>query len=116
MSFAMIVQHLSEGNDDLCGLVAGKTAPARTTVDTTASKAALVARLKETFAFCTTAVATLTDSHLGEPIPWGNGTRPRAEAVLATTLDWADHYSQMAIYLRLNGILPPTARPQPASK
>jgi hypothetical protein len=26
------------------------------------------------------------------------------------TNDWADHYSQMAIYLRLNGVLPPTAR------
>jgi hypothetical protein len=24
--------------------------------------------------------------------------------------DWADHYSQFAIYLRLNGLLPPTAR------
>ena len=26
------------------------------------------------------------------------------------TGDWADHYSQVAIYLRLNGILPPTAK------
>ena len=24
--------------------------------------------------------------------------------------DWADHYSQLAIYLRLNGFLPPTAK------
>jgi len=24
--------------------------------------------------------------------------------------DWEDHYSQMAIYLRLNGLLPPTAK------
>jgi hypothetical protein len=28
----------------------------------------------------------------------------------ATTADYADHYSQMAIYLRLNGLLPPTAK------
>ncbi len=27
-----------------------------------------------------------------------------------TTGDWADHYSQVAIYLRLNGLLPPTAK------
>ena len=26
-----------------------------------------------------------------------------------TTGDWADHYSQSAIYMRLNGILPPSA-------
>jgi hypothetical protein len=26
------------------------------------------------------------------------------------TGDWADHYSQSAIYLRLNNLLPPTAK------
>jgi hypothetical protein len=26
------------------------------------------------------------------------------------TGDWADHYSQTAIYLRMNGQLPPTAK------
>jgi hypothetical protein len=112
MSFAMVVEHLSEGNDDLCGLIAGKKAPARTPVDTTAGKAALVARLKDTFSFCTTALATLDDSKLGEQLPWfGSGTRSRGVAILSTTLDWGDHYSQAAIYLRLNGVLPPTARP-----
>jgi hypothetical protein len=30
--------------------------------------------------------------------------------IVATTADWADHYSQQAIYLRLNGLLPPTAK------
>jgi hypothetical protein len=27
-----------------------------------------------------------------------------------TTADWADHYSQLANYLRLNNLLPPTAK------
>ena len=30
--------------------------------------------------------------------------------VLVTVGDWEDHYSQLAIYLRLNGHLPPTAK------
>jgi len=25
--------------------------------------------------------------------------------------DWYDHYGAQAVYLRLNGILPPTAKP-----
>ena len=33
-----------------------------------------------------------------------------AMLMTVTTADWADHYSQLAIYLRLNGVLPPTAR------
>ena len=35
-----------------------------------------------------------------------------ATAILITVADWADHYSQEANYLRLNGILPPTAQPR----
>ena len=38
----------------------------------------------------------------------------RAEAILATVEDWGDHYSQLAIYLRLNGLLPPTAKKKQA--
>jgi Tfp pilus assembly protein PilZ len=34
----------------------------------------------------------------------------RAAIMTLTTGDWADHYSQYAIYLRLNGLLPPTAK------
>jgi hypothetical protein len=39
--------------------------------------------------------------------------RPRAGMVLGHALDLADHYSQLANYMRLNGILPPTALPRP---
>jgi hypothetical protein len=33
--------------------------------------------------------------------------------VLGHALDMADHYSQLANYMRLNNILPPTALPRP---
>jgi hypothetical protein len=36
--------------------------------------------------------------------------KSRAAVMTITTGDWADHYSQVAIYLRLNGVLPPTAK------
>ena len=75
------------------------------------SKEALVARLRETFRFCDEALATIDDSKLGEALPFfGGHTRSRASVMTLTTGDWADHYSQAAIYLRLNGLLPPTAR------
>jgi hypothetical protein len=32
------------------------------------------------------------------------------EAMFITVDDWADHYSQLANYLRLNGRVPPTAK------
>ena len=115
MSFGDIVVHLSEGNDYLCGNIAGVEAPKRTPVKATATKAALVARLKETFAFCETSLKTVDDSKMTEELPFfGGPKKSRASVMTLTTGDWADHYSQFAIYMRLNGMLPPTAK-KPAS-
>ncbi len=111
MSFGQIVVHLAEGNDYLCGAIGGMKAPTRDKVAPTDPKDHLVARLKETFAFCDQALASVDDSKLSEQIPlFGGKPRSRASIMTITTGDWADHYSQSAIYLRLNGLLPPSAK------
>ncbi|HEX9293800.1 MAG TPA: DinB family protein [Gemmatimonadales bacterium] len=112
MSFAAIQVHLAnEGNDFLCGKVGGVASPQRPAVDTTMTKEQLVARLKETFTFCEQAFAHLDDSKLSEQMTFfGTNTVSRATAILITVGDWADHYSQEANYLRLNGLVPPTAQ------
>ncbi len=111
MSFAQIQVHLAnEGNDVLCGNTAGLAVPQRAAVDSTATKEQLVARLKETFQFCEQAFARMDDSKLADPISMFGMNMTRATAVLITVADWSDHYSQEANYLRLNGILPPTAQ------
>ena len=111
MSFGQIMVHLAQGNDYLCGAIGGMKAPDRTKVAATDKKDVLVARLKETFEFCDQALAQLDDSKLGEQLPFfGGRTMSRAAIMTLTTGDWADHYSQEAIYLRLNGLLPPTAK------
>ncbi len=116
MSFGKIVVHLAQGNDFFCGTIAGVKAPERSKVDSAAAKDALVGRLKETFDFCNQALANVDDSKLGEQLPFfGGRTMTRAEMEMITAADWQDHYSQSAIYLRLNGLLPPTAQKKPAA-
>ena len=111
MSFAQVVLHLAQGNDFLCGAIGGVKAPARPKLADTTGKDVLVARLKDTFKFCTDALAPLDDSKLAEEVPFFGGRMyTRAAIMTITTGDWADHYSQSAIYLRLNGQLPPTAK------
>jgi hypothetical protein len=111
MSVADIVIHLSQGNDYLCGTIGGMKAPSRTKVAATDTKEALMARLRETFVFCDQALASLSDAKLGESLPFfGGRSLSRAAVMTLTTGDWADHYSQYANYLRLNGLLPPTAK------
>lgn len=110
MTFGEVVVHLSQGNDMFCGAIGGMKAPSRSKVAPTDSKDVLVARLKETFQFCDQALAHLDDSKLAEQLPMFGQTMSRAALMTLTTGDWADHYSQAAIYLRLNGELPPTAK------
>ena len=111
MSFGDVIVHLSGGNDFLCSIVAGETAPKRAEIKVDAGKDKLVERLRESFQYCETALTKADDSKLTGMVPWFGGRQiTRAQAVLATAQDWADHYSQLAIYLRLNGLLPPTAK------
>jgi uncharacterized damage-inducible protein DinB len=111
MSYGDIVAHLIEGNDYLCGVISGAKAPARTKVTGASAKDVLIGQLKESFAFCDQALAKVDDAKLGEQLPFfGGKTRSRADVMFVTVGDWSDHYSQSAIYLRLNGLLPPTAK------
>jgi uncharacterized damage-inducible protein DinB len=110
MTFGAVAAHLAQGNDLFCGAIGGVKAPTRSKIAPTDSKDVLVARLKETFAFCDQALAKLDDSKLGEEIPMFGRTMTRAAVIIMTAGDWEDHYSQWANYLRLNGLLPPTAK------
>ena len=124
LSFGFIAQHLANDNYFFCnnfGAMKG-TRPAQETatadsVKATWPKAQLMTSLRESFAFCDQAINQLDDTKLAEPvtISFGGNSRTvaRAGMVLGHALDLADHYSQLANYMRLNNILPPTALPRP---
>jgi hypothetical protein len=111
MSFGDVIVHLSGGNDFICSSISGVAAPKRPEAAKGAPKDKLVARLRESFQFCESALAKVNDSKLAEKVPYFGGSEvTRAAMMSAAVEDWADHYSQLAIYLRLNGLLPPTAK------
>jgi hypothetical protein len=114
MTFAHLTAHIATSNMFLCSKISGTPAPDLKLADTD-PKDQLVAGLKASFDYCTTALAAVDDSKLGQPIMlFGNHPNTIAGAMISITDDWADHYSTQAGYLRLNGILPPTAQPAPA--
>lgn len=111
MSFGQLVLHVAGANEFMCSSVTGATRPTEAKLTAESPKEALVARLKRSFEFCHSALAPLTDAALGDSVPFFGGRRvTRAAMILAMAGDWFDHYAAAAIYLRLNGILPPTAR------
>jgi hypothetical protein len=112
MSFGEVLAHEAESNETLCAAIGGgQQTPTESAAGATASKEALVARLRKSFETCGGVVANLTESQLGDSVPFFGGRKvTKARAAIALAQDWADHYAQAAIYLRLNGILPPSAR------
>lgn len=113
MSFGQLVLHVAGTNYFMCATIAGTKAPQLPKLDPTSSKDVLVARIKESFDYCTTTLAPVDDSKLGDVVPFFGGRKiSRAGAMMDLAEDWGDHYSASATYLRLNGILPPTAQPK----
>jgi DinB superfamily len=110
-SFAHLVLHSLQANYNLCSKVSGATAPEVTLSDTD-PKDKLVAALKASFDFCTTALASADDTNLGNPVSFGpNRQSTKAGVMMLLSDEWFDHYGTQAVYLRLSGILPPTAQP-----
>ena len=113
MSFGEVVSHLAEANNMFCAHASDLPIPAKVP-EATAPKDELVAALEKSFAFCKDAVSRIDESKLGDQVTlFGERKASRAAVLFVQTGDMFDHYSQMSIYLRLNGLLPPTARPKP---
>jgi uncharacterized damage-inducible protein DinB len=127
LSIGYIAAHLANDNYFFCNLFGEQkaTRPEKDTatpdsVKATWPKADLVAKLRESFDFCEKAFAQLDDAKLADQVTmtFGGNSRqvPRAQMVLGHVIDMADHYSQIANYMRLNNMIPPTALPRPGAR
>ncbi|HLX85706.1 MAG TPA: DinB family protein [Terriglobales bacterium] len=111
MTFGHLVVHMIESNNLFCSKAASVPAPKVDEVKDTDPKDKLLTAFKASFDFCSTALGKMDDSKLGETTEGFGGkqvTRAWFSLVLASS--WADHYAEASMYLRQNGILPPTAK------
>jgi hypothetical protein len=111
-TFAHLTIHIAESNNLFCSKISGLAAPEGAKLAETDSKDKLVAAVKSSFDFCSSALAKVDDSHLSDSVPlFGGRSVSRAAVMLILSGSWGDHYSAQSMYLRLNGVLPPTAQP-----
>ena len=111
MTFGHLAAHIVESNYYFCANVGDVPEPKVDELKGTEGKDKLVAAMKTSFQFCHEALAKADDSKMSGDIKWFDG-KPRARtwAFVGLASSWADHYGAAAMYLRLNGILPPTAK------
>ena len=112
MSFGEIMAHVADDNNISCGGIAGAGARAPATPKPTDNREQIISGLRASFAFCDSTLAKIDDSQLGKSVSYYGSPAPMASIVIGLANDWGSHYSQAAVYLRMNDILPPTAKKQ----
>ncbi len=116
-TFGKIISHVAQSDYALCAMISDTPAPQGLDVTETDPKKKLVPALKASFDNCSKAIAKLQDSQMGDTITFFRGRKaPRSRAVIELVSDLVDHYSQLASYLRLNGMIPPSAQPAKPTK
>jgi len=110
-SFAEQLMHIVQADGGLLGSIGGKT-PAPTINRQAASKADVMAALKQSFDFGAAVVKEFNDQQLLERImgpPFMGPTVSRVKVIYYDLAHTQDIYGQMAVYLRLSGITPPAS-------
>lgn len=111
-TFGKTIAHIAEVNDFSCSKFSDIPLPEGPKITENDSKEKLVAGLKASFDYCAQTLAKLDDSRLGESITfYGGRPAPRVAAAFELIDDLSDHYGALSIYLRLNGLVPPSAQP-----
>jgi len=111
MTFGHLAANIAEANYYFCANTGDVPEPKVDEMKGTEGKDKLVAAMKASFEFCHTALEKADDAKLNGDVKWFDGKpKARAWAALGLASSWADHYGAAAMYLRLNGLLPPTAK------
>ena len=109
-SYGQHVMHIAQINMMLIGLLGGKT-PAPAVNANAATKADMIKAMSDTFDYGATVIKEFDNKTIQDTINaafLGPSTRARVMFfVLGHT--W-DTYGQMAVYLRLNGVVPPASQ------
>lgn len=110
-TFGQVVTHVAMVNNAVCAMLFKPAAAMPEKIAETDPKDKLVSGLKASMDYCDQAFSKLTDANLTEMIPaFGGRQMTRLGVALIVTNDLIDHYAGMAIYLRMNSLVPPTAQ------
>jgi uncharacterized damage-inducible protein DinB len=112
-TFAEQVKHVACANEAWAKQISGEKPPERCDLggpNPAKSKAEIMAYLRSSFAQMDKVIAATNAQNLlhANPGPYWGGNR--LAALTAEIWHMSDHYGQLAIYLRMNGIVPPASR------
>jgi hypothetical protein len=122
-TIGFIAQHLGNANYELCAKIGGRKHAGTAkdalpdTVKARWPKDTLVARVRASLEFCGNAIRSLSDAQLADTLmvetPSGQEPVLRVRYPILLVTDLAEHYAQLAGYMRILGLVPPSASSRP---
>ena len=112
-SFAELVAHTADSALGSCSAYNGERKQGAAKGVT--AKADLVAALKAAGAECDKAYGGITDATAIQVVQGPRGSRTRLGMLYGNEIHIEHEYAQMAVHLRLKGIVPPSSEPRPSS-
>jgi uncharacterized damage-inducible protein DinB len=107
-TFGGQVKHLAEANYEFFDGWNVGPAPKEADIEKLTGKDDIVKALKDSYLYAHKAIDSITAANAFESLGKDKGTRGGTAAFcLAHSMD---HYGQMVVYLRMNGIIPPASR------
>ncbi len=107
-TFGQQVKHLAESNYEFFDGWNIGPAPQEADIEKLTSKDDIVKALKDSYVYAHKAIDTITAANAFESLGKDKGTRAGTAAFCIAHA--MDHYGQIVVYLRLNGIVPPASR------
>lgn len=109
-TFGELIGHVAGSQNMICAAALGDKQPAEDAVEKAAkTKAALVAALKESNAYCAKAYA-IPASTSGMAIELFGGPSTRVGALALNAVHDGEHYGNIITYMRMKGMVPPSSR------
>jgi uncharacterized damage-inducible protein DinB len=113
-TYGQIVGHLADAQYTFCSVALGEKNPGLNIEKTKTSKADLIAALNTAFAYCDKAYNTMTDASAVQTIKLFGNDSPRLSALTVNNMHDLEHYGNLATYMRIKGIVPPSSEQQQA--
>ena len=116
-TFGEQIKHIAAVNYMVSAAALGENVPVdigkgESGPDDVRGKDAVVKFLKDSFAYAHKAMNSLTDKNQLDMVstPWGNEKAARGSMANLAIWHPFDHYGQMVVYARMNGVVPPASR------
>jgi uncharacterized damage-inducible protein DinB len=110
-TFAQLLGHEADGQYEFCSAVTGK--PVNKNIEKTVkNKEGIIAALKDAFAYCDGAFATMTEADAVTVVNMFGQKITKVGAMDANTSHTNEHYGNLVTYMRLKGIVPPSSEPR----